>query len=92
MLENILAKLNLYHNICLKGALSSLNFWQLTESPLILTTETDEKCFLFYLKSLFRSRDISTFFRLFGHLGKGLDKKVDVNFKIYDVTDCITSN
>ena len=29
---------------------------------------------------------------VFGHVGKRLDKKAEVNFKIYDVTDWITNN
>ena len=31
-------------------------------------------------------------FPLFGHVGKRLDKKVEVNLKIYDVADWIENN
>ena len=42
---------------------------------------------LFHLKSTFRSEDISIFIlAFFSHVGKRLDKKAKVNFKIYDVT------
>ena len=40
-------------NLELKGALSGLRQFLATESPL-----NDEKCFLFHLKSSFRSQDI----------------------------------
>ena len=29
---------------------------------------------------------------VFRHVGKGLEKKTKVNFKIYDVTECTTNN
>ena len=49
----------------------------------------DEESFLVHVKSLFRSWDTW----LFSHVEKPLDnKKVMVNFKIYDVTDCIKNN
>ena len=36
--------------------------------------KNDEKCFLFYLKSISRSQDIFVFnFRIFGHVEKRLD-------------------
>ena len=57
----------------------------------LLTSENslnnDEKNFLFHVKSFFRSWDICMFSWLFGFLEKPLDKKVKVNFKIYDVLD-----
>ena len=28
----------------------------------------------------------------FGHVGKRLEKKANVNFKTYDITDCTTNN
>ena len=51
-----------------------------------------ERCFLFHLKSSFCSWDISIFFWNFGHVGKLLDKKAKVNFKIYDVRNWKKSN
>ena len=35
--------------------------------------KNDEKCFLFHLKSSFRSQDISVIVLTFGHAGKRLD-------------------
>ena len=50
--------------------------------------ENDEKWFLFHLKNLFF---FSRYFNLcpsfFGHVGKRLDEKAKVNFKIYDAID-----
>ena len=52
----------------------------------------DDKCFLFHVKNSF-ALEIFTFLSwLFGCLEKRLDKKVMVNFKIWDVTDCTTNN
>ena len=45
--------------------------------------KNDGKCFLFHLKSSFLLKFLSS---LFGHMGKGFDKKVMVDFKIYDGT------
>ena len=50
-----------------------------------------EKCFLFHLKSSFRSQDIFNFFYLnfsglFHHIKNRLDYKDKANFKIHDVT------
>ena len=45
--------------------------------------KNDEKCSLFHLKSPFCSWNIS----IFGHVGKRLDKKAKINFKIYDFTN-----
>ena len=47
----------------------------------------DEKCFMFYLKSSFCFWFISMSFLISGHVGKWLDKKAKVNFKIYDNLD-----
>ena len=44
--------------------------------------------FYFMLKALF----VLEIFTLFGYVEKRLDKKVDVNFKIYDVIDWATNN
>ena len=45
--------------------------------------KNDEKCSLFHLKSPFCSWNMS----IFGHVGKRLDKKAKINFKIYDFTN-----
>ena len=47
-----------------------------------------KNAFYFMLKALF----VLEIFTLFGYVEKRLDKKVDVNFKIYDVTDWATNN
>ena len=47
----------------------------------------DEKCFMFYLKNSFRFWVISMSFWISDHVGKWLDKKAKVNFKIYDKLD-----
>ena len=47
-----------------------------------------KNAFYFMLKALF----VLQIFTLFGYVEKRLDKKVDVNFKIYDVTDWATNN
>ena len=44
------------------------------------------------LKLFFFSRYLYFLFPLFGHVGKRLDKKVEVNFKIYDVADWTANN
>ena len=52
-------------------------FWKLN------ALKNDGKCFLFHLKSSFLLKFLSS---LFGHMGKRFDKKVMVDFKIYDGT------
>ena len=47
-----------------------------------------KNAFYFMLKALF----VLEIFTLFGYAEKRLDKKDDVNFKIYDVTDWATNN
>ena len=47
-----------------------------------------KNAFYFMLKALF----VLEIFTLFGYVEKRLDKKVDVNFKIYDVIDWATNN
>ena len=54
------------------------NFWHF---------KNDEKCFLFHVKSLFRSLDIYVSVLTFRRAEKQLNEKVKVNFKIYDVTN-----
>ena len=49
--------------------------------------------FYFILKALFVLEIFKFLFRTFGYVGKRLDKKAKVNFKIYDdIAKCITSN
>ena len=51
-----------------------------------------KNAFYIKLKALF-VLDIFTFLSWrFGHIEKRLDKKAEVNFKIYDVTDWATNN
>ena len=47
-----------------------------------------KNAFYFMLKALF----VLEIFTLFGYVEKRLDKKVDVNLKIYDVIDWATNN
>ena len=49
--------------------------------------QNDKKCFLFHVKSSFRSLDIYIFVLIFWLCRKRLDKKAKDNFKIFDVTD-----
>ena len=48
--------------------------------------------FYFILKALFFLRYSSVCPDFLDNLGKGLDKKTKVNFKIYDATNWITKN
>ena len=52
----------------------------------------DEKWFLVYAKSSFRSWDIYIFYWLFVYVKKALDKKGKFDFKIYGVTDRTANN
>ena len=54
--------------------------------------KNDENLSLFHVKSSFRSWDIYIFVLTFWDVEKWLDKKVIVNFKIYDVPDSTTNN
>ena len=47
--------------------------------------------FYFMLKALFVLKIFTFLSWLFGYVGKWLDKKAVVNFKIYDVTDWTTN-
>ena len=59
------------------------------EKPL----KSDEKCFLVPLKSFFSFwRFLKFCSDIFGHVGKRLDKKAKVNFKIYHVPNWETIN
>ena len=44
------------------------------------------------LKALFVLEVFQFLFRIFDHVGKRLDKKAKVNFRIYDVTYTTTNN
>ena len=46
----------------------------------------------FMLKALFVLKIFTIFSWLFDHVGKRFDKKANVDFKIYDVTDCVTNS
>ena len=55
--------------------------------------KNNEKCFLYHLKSPFRSQDILIFVLNFWPFRKkGLIKKDKFNFKIYDITVWLTNN
>ena len=48
--------------------------------------------FYFMLKTLFVFEIFAFLSLLFGYLGKRLDEKAKVNFKIYDLSDRATNN
>ena len=48
--------------------------------------------FCFTLKALFVPEIFKFLLRTFGYVGERLDKEAKVNFKIYDIAKCITSN
>ena len=50
-----------------------------------------KNAFYFMLKALFVLKIFTFLSWLFGYVGKWLDKKAVVNFKIYDVTDWTTN-
>ena len=50
------------------------------------------KCFLFYFKSFFVLEIFKFLFSIFGHVGKRLRRKANVNFKSGDVTNWTTNN
>ena len=70
------------HNIQLKGALSGLRQFLVTESSLKMMKNT----FHFTSKALFVLKIFNFLSWLFGHVAKRLKKKNEVNFKFYDVT------
>ena len=51
-----------------------------------------KNAFYFTLKALFVLGIFTFLSRLFGYVRKDLDKKDEVNFKIYDVTDWTTND
>ena len=50
-----------------------------------------KNAFYFTLKALFVIKIFKFFSWLFGYVGKRLDEKDQINFKIYDVTTCLTN-
>ena len=54
--------------------------------------KNDEKCFLLNLQALFLLKIFKFFPDFFGHVGKRLDKKTNVNFKAYDLIYWKTNN
>ena len=71
-----------------KGPLSGLRHFLTTESPLKIM----KNVFYFMLKALFIISIFTFFSWLFGHVEKPLEKKANVIFKIYNVTDWETNN
>ena len=51
-----------------------------------------KNAFYFILKALFTLKILNFCPDFFGHVGKQLDEKAKVNFKIYDVINCETNN
>ena len=51
-----------------------------------------KNAFYFTLKAAFVLKIFKFLSWLFGHVGKRLDQKDKVNFKIFDVTTCLTNN
>ena len=73
--------LNIKFNIliCIKVVFSGLRYFLATESPLKIM----RNAFYFTLKALFVLKIFKFLFWLFGHVGKQLDKKTNVDFKFY---------
>ena len=46
-----------------------------------------KNAFYFMLKALFVIKILKCLFSVFDHVGKPLDKKANINFKIYDIKD-----
>ena len=63
------------------------NFWQLKS-----LLKRWKISFYFTIKTIFVLEIFKLLFWLFGHVGKRLDKKAKVNFKIYEVTNLVTGN
>ena len=72
----------------IKGALSDLRQFLAIESPLKMMKNT----FDFISKLFFFLKIFKILSWLFGHVAKGLYKKNNVNFKIYEVTAWLTNN
>ena len=63
-----------------------------SENPLKCITNVLQMYLYYMLKALFVLNIFKFLSWLFGHLGKRLDKKAKVNFKLYNVTDWETNN
>ena len=74
------------HNV--KGASSSLRQFLANESPLKVT----KNAFYFTLKALFVLKIFMFLSWIFGQVYKRLDQKDKVNFKVFNVTTCLTNN
>ena len=82
--------MNIIFQLFLITHLVSLSEKWFTESPLQMM----KKAFSLTLKALFVLKIFKLFFDVFGYVGKQLDSKAKVNFKIFDViyiTYCPTS-
>ena len=51
-----------------------------------------KNAFHFNLKALFILKIFKSCPEFFGHVGRRLDKRAKVNFKIYDITNLVTNN
>ena len=51
-----------------------------------------KNAFYFTLKAPFVYEILTFLFQLFGHVGKRLDDKANLDFKLYDVTNWMTIN
>ena len=51
-----------------------------------------KNAFHFNLKAIFILKIFKSCADFFGHVGRRLDKRAKVNFKIYDITDLVTNN
>ena len=84
------------HNLCSNLKLVSAIFYQIFIYLQIIALKKNEKCFLFHLKSSFRSRDIQIFvfpssplFPPVSHCFRGWSK---INLKVYNVINCPNKN
>ena len=71
-----------------KGPLSGLRQFLTTRSPLKMM----KNAFYYVLKALFVLKIFTFLSSLFGHVGRRIDKKAKVIFKIYDVTRWAANN
>ena len=68
--------------------MSDLRQFVATESPL----QVKKNAFYFILKALFVLKLFNFLLWRFGHVGKRLDQKGKINFKIYDMITWLTNN
>ena len=76
------------HAHTIKDVLTGLRQFFAAERPL----KTKKNPFYFILKALLVFKVFKFLSWLFGHVEKRLDKKDEVNFKIYDITICLTNS